>query len=572
MKIRYILQIIALAIFSTAIASGAERSSNSDNNDRRSRLRDDRQKDRRHEKRNVDRPTHDIPSTAAVFPLEFRSIDGTGNNESNPEWGKAAIEFIRSVDSDYADGVNEPSGADRASARAISNAVAAQDGSIPNSEGVSDFVWQWGQFLDHDITETPVADPSESFDIEVPLGDVWFDPFNTGTVTIGLDRSYYEHDADGVRQQFNEITAFIDASNVYGSDEERAADLRANDGTGRLRTSDDDLLPFNENGLANAPSDDPSFYIAGDFRANEQVGLTAMHTLFMREHNRWADFFRERHPEVSGDVVYELARAIVAAEMQAITYREFLPKLLGPKALLSYRGYRANVDPSISNLFSTASYRFGHSMLSTDLLRLDAEGNVIAEGNLSLAGAFFNPTAIAETGIEPVLRGLAAQVAQEVDTRIIDDVRNFLFGPPGAGGFDLASLNIQRGRDHGLPSYNDVREAYGLSRLTSVTEISSDADTSDALASVYSSPDEVDIWVGGLAEDHLENALVGETLHAVLSDQFERLRDGDRFWYQRYLPRRWVNMVERQTLSEIIRRNTDIDWEIQSDVFIASDQ
>ncbi|WOO41230.1 peroxidase family protein [Rubellicoccus peritrichatus] len=570
MKIRYILQIVAMASFSMALATGAERSSN--DSDRRSRLRNDRQDDRRHKDRKVNRPTDDVPSTAAVFPLEFRSIDGTNNNVDNPNWGAAAIEFIRVVEADYADGLDEPSGADRASARAISSAVSAQDGSIPNSEGVSDFVWQWGQFLDHDITETPVIDPAEPFDIEVPLGDAWFDPFNTGTVTIGLNRSFYEHDADGVRQQFNEITAFIDASNVYGSDEERAADLRTNDGTGRLRTSDGDLLPFNINELPNAPSDDPGFYIGGDVRANEQVGLIAMHTLFVREHNRWADFFRERHPDVSGDVVYNLARAIVGAEMQAITYREFLPRVLGRKALKSYRGYRADVDPSISNIFATASYRFGHSMLSTELLRLDVDGNVIEEGNLSLAEAFFNPDEIAAVGIDPVLRGLASQAAQEVDTRVIDDVRNFLFGPPGAGGFDLVSLNIQRGRDHGLPSYNTVREAYGLEPVTAFTEISSDTEISDGLASVYASPDDIDLWVGGLAEDHVEGALVGETLQAVLGDQFERLRDGDRFWYQRYLPRRWVNMVERQTLSEIIRRNTDIGWEIQSDVFVVSEE
>ena len=66
-----------------------------------------------------------------------------------------------------------------------------------------------------------------------------------------------------------------------------------------------------------------------------------------------------------------------------------------------------------------------------------------------------------EGGIAPVLRGLAAQVQQSVDTQIVPDVRNFLFGPPGAGGLDLASLNIQRGRDHGLSDYNSMREASG---------------------------------------------------------------------------------------------------------------
>ena len=88
-----------------------------------------------------------------------------------------------------------------------------------------------------------------------------------------------------------EITAFIDASNVYGSGEERAYALRTLDGTGKLKTTISevgDLLPYNTPGLANAPAATPNFFLAGHVRANEQIALTAMHTLFVREHNHWA--------------------------------------------------------------------------------------------------------------------------------------------------------------------------------------------------------------------------------------------------------------------------------------------
>ncbi len=367
----------------------------------------------------------------------------------------------------------------------------------------------------------------------------------------------------------NEITAYIDASNVYGSDVLRALELRTLDGTGQLKTSHHELLPFNVNGFPNAPdSNDPSFFLAGDFRANEQVALTAMHTLFVREHNYWAKLFRRDFPSMNGEEVYQFARAVVGAEMQAITYNEFLPILLGPNALEPYTGYNANVNSGIANVFSTAAYRFGHSMLSSVLLRLEANGNPIPEGNLQLADAFFHPNEIIDNGgIEPLLRGLASQVAQDIDGLIIDDVRNFLFGPPGAGGFDLAALNIQRGRDHGLPSYKKVRLDFGLSPATSFADISSDPTVQMSLG-LYSGVPAIDIWVGGLAEEYASGGLVGETFSVILKDQFERLRDGDRFWYENYLSPSAVLWVENQTLARIIRRNTKIKHEIQDNVFI----
>ena len=501
------------------------------------------------------------------FPAEVRRIDGYGNNEYNPDWGTSHSYYLRLVPAAYEDGVSEPSGADRPSARAVSNAVAAQTEDRPNAAGGSDMVWQWGQFIDHDLDETPTADPAEPFDIAVPTGDVFFDPDSTGTVAIGLNRSDYEL-IEGVRQQINEITAYIDASNVYGSDEERAFSLRTLDGSGMLATSEGDLLPFNTVGLANAPSSAaPNFFLAGDVRANEQVGLMAMHTIFVREHNYWATTMREANPRMSGEEIYQAARAIVAAELQAITYREFLPVLLGEDAIPRYRGYDSGVDVGIANLFAAAAYRLGHSMLSDELLCLDSNLETISSGNLALASSFFDPTLMTSIGPDPVLRGLSLQQCQEIDNEIVDGVRNFLFGAPGSGGFDLASLNIQRGRDHGLPSYNAVREAYGLDPVIGFTDINNDADVVVRLSSVYVSPDDIDPWVGMLAEQPVDGAMVGETLQAVLADQFVRLRDGDRFWYENHLNPSLVSMVEEQTLAVIIRRNTDIGDELPDDVF-----
>lgn len=502
----------------------------------------------------------------------FRSIDGSNNNLSEPDMGKAHIQLQRLASSDYGDGIQTLAGQNRASARLISNTVLTQAGSIPNPEGASDFIWQWGQFLDHDIDLTDGIDPPQAANVGVPTGDPWFDPTNTGSAVIELNRSIYDlttgTTTDNPRQQINEISSWIDASNVYGSDTARANALRTLDGTGRLKTSAGNLLPFNIDGFANAGGDSASLFLAGDVRANEQVGLTAMHTLFVRDHNWHADRIRTANPQLSGENIYHRARQMVNAEIQAITYREYLPALLGRGYISRYQEYQPEINAAIANVFSTAAFRYGHSALSPTLLRLNAQGNPISAGHLPLRDAFFAPQRlIEEGGIAPIMRGLASQVSQAVDNHIIDDVRNFLFGPPGAGGFDLAALNIQRGRDHGLPSYNAVRRAFGLQPAQQFSDISSDPETQNALATVYESVNDIDVWVGGLSEDPIPGALVGELVATVLKQQFEALRDGDRYWYQRVLNRQQLDTIRNTRLSDIIRRNTVIGNEIADDVF-----
>jgi len=505
---------------------------------------------------------------------QFRTIDGTGNNETNPDLGSAGVQLTRLTSAFYTDMRSTPAGADRPSARAVSNGVCEQIASFPNAAGATDFVWQWGQFVDHDMDLTVSAVPPEPFSIPVPIGDPFFDPFFTGTQVIPLLRSVFDPTTGtnplNPRQQMNGITAFIDASNVYGSDAVRAAALRTNDGTGRLRMSAHRMLPFNTGGLPNAGGPDPALFLAGDVRANEQVALTAMHTLFAREHNRIAGEIWQEDSSLSGDEIYQHARAIVGAQMQVITYNEFLPVLLGPGALSEYAGYIDDVDPGISNAFSTTAYRFGHSQLSSTLLRLKRNGHAIPAGHLSLRDAFFSPDELSPSvgqGIEPLLRGLAAQVAEDVDVRVVDDVRNFLFGLPGEGGFDLAALNIQRGRDHGLPSYNEMRLEFGLVPR-SFEEITSDPTVQMRLSDTYDDVDDIDAWVGGLAEDHVPGALVGELVRTVLVDQFESSRNGDRFWYQLVFSGGELEELETTTLADIIRRNTKIDDEIQDNVFL----
>lgn len=510
----------------------------------------------------------------ALFARDFLdassyAIDGSGNNPAQPDWGATDTQLVRLVSVDYADGLSAPAGADRPSARAISNAVAAQSESTPNDRYLTDFAWLWGQFIDHDLDLTEGADPAESFPIEVPAGDPWFDPFGTGTQTISLNRSNYDPETgdDDPRQQINQITAWLDGSMIYGSDPERAAALRTGEG-GKLKTSAGDLLPFNTDGLENAGGTSSAFFLAGDVRANENALLTSMHTLWVREHNYWADRIAAENPDLDDEAIYQRARSLVIAELQVITYSEWLPALLGTGALGAYTGYDPTVNPGISNIFSTASFRVGHSLLSPELQRLNEDGTTAAEGNLALRDAFFASGEVADHGIDSLLRGAASQLAQEIDTRIVDDVRNFLFGPPGAGGFDLASLNIQRGRDHGLPSYNQARIDLGLTPAATFADITSDPQLQALLEQVYQGDvDAVDVWVGGLAEDHLPGSSVGELIQTVLIDQFDRIRDGDPNWYENVYSGATLAELKRTTLADVLRRNTAIE-DVQDNVFL----
>lgn len=507
-----------------------------------------------------------------MFSVNVRSVDGTLNNLLHSEWGSADEQLLRRAAAEYGDLVSTPAGADRLGAREVSNLLATQPvENILNDRNLSAMIYAFGQFLDHDLGLTEVGSPREPLPVPVPLGDAYFDPMNTGTQTIRLSRSAFDP-ATGTsisnpRQQLNSVTAFIDGSQIYGSDGERAAALRSFQG-GRLKVSDGNLMPYNTFGLPNDNSTGlpvETLFVGGDVRVNENIELTSLHTLFMREHNRLADQMATRYPRWSDEQIYQQARRLVIGELQAITYKEFLPALLGENALRSYSGYRPLVNPGITTEFSTAAFRLGHSLLGNDVEFLDNFGNEVGE-EIPLREAFFNPDLLGETGIDSILKYLASDPAQELDNHVVDEVRNFLFGPPGAGGFDLASLNIQRGRDHGLADYNTVRRAYGLRPARDFADITSDQAVQQALREAYGNVGNIDLWVGGLAEDHAGGGSVGPLFRRILVDQFERLRDGDRFWYQRDLAGRDLRQVSDTTLADVIRRNTTTT-NLQDNVF-----
>ena len=503
----------------------------------------------------------------------YRTFDGRNNNISslqNAEWGAAGIFLYRELPPAYgsSDPRNAMGGVNRPSPRAISNVLIDEPVTQFNTRGLSTLVYQWGQFLDHEITLTPTGS-TEYVPISLPADEVIF------TEEIPFNRSEYQM-ARGIggiaRQQINQATSFIDGSVVYGSDSERALWLRTMK-NGKLKTSSGNLMPYNtidgELGSSidpNAPSmandngGTTKTFVAGDVRAAENPVLSSIHTLFVREHNRICDRMVSQGLR-NDELIYQMARKEVGALIEAITYQEFLPAL--GIVLQPYSGYKSYVRPDIMNSFATASYRIGHTMVSDDVVLADNDCEEVGPGEMELLDVFWNPSLVADYGIDIFIKGASSHDQYETDTKINDVLRNFLFVSPNDPvrfGIDLGSLNIQRGRDHGLPDYNTARLFYTGSAARSFSDISPVDSIARALRKLYGSVNNVDLWIGILAEQHLPNKSVGRTMNSMLKSQFEKLRDGDYYFFLNdpYLPNQIRNQVRNTTFSDVIKRNTNL--------------
>jgi hypothetical protein len=553
-----------------------------------------------------------LAGTASAAEPAQRSYDGSGNNLHHVTWGGAGMPYPRAAVAAYADGIGAM--ASGPNARYISNRIFNDSGQNLFSEnGVSQWAWAWGQFIDHDMglrDETPAEAASVSFDANDPLED-----FRDDLGVVGFDRTPAAP-GTGVttaRQQVNTVSSFLDASQVYGIDPARRSWLIARDGASLLLPGG--FLP-RESDKAGAPPMDlfgaqvsrpGGAVVAGDVRANENMALTALQTLFAREHNRIVAALPRR---LAPATKYQIARRIVGAEIQYITYTEFLPTL-GIR-LPAYRGYRASVDPSLTDEFATVGFR-AHSMVHGEFEPSFAEGTFSAaqlaafeaqgievervEGRvvlvISLNLAFGNPDLLETVGLGPFLASLG-EVQYKNDEQIDNTLRSVLFEVPGpgvdpascgpdvvnptcfTGVSDLGADDLMRARDHGIPSYNALRRAYGLDPRRTFTSITGEAtdslgglsiddpsildfvelrasdgsliEPSDPnapvatsgvrrttlaarLKAVFGSVDRIDAFTGMVSEKHVAGTEFGPLQAAIWKDQFTALRDGDRFFY-----------------------------------------
>ena len=509
----------------------------------------------------------------------YRTFDGTNNNigAQKGEWGATEIPLLRELPTEYgkSDPKNSIGGLSNLTPRKISNVLCDEPVTIFNSRNLSTFIYVWGQFLDHDINLTPTGN-TEYSPIVLPNDEKIFTepiPFYRSEVASGTG-------VTNPRQQLNLTTAWIDASVVYGSDSTRASWLRTKK-YGKLKTSANNLLPWNtlnneESGdidinapsMANDNNHKTKAYVAGDIRAGEHPGITSLHTLFVREHNRICDKLIAQGLK-NDEEIYQKARKEIGALIQAITYQEFLPAL--GISLSSYTGYKESVRPDILNTFATASYRIGHTMVADEVALRSLDCEKIDGGSLELVDVFFNPEFVNKYGIDPFLKGLSGHKQYETNTEINSTLRNFLFGnssSPVRFGLDLAAINIQRGRDHGLPNYKVARAFYTGNNINNFSQITSNPAKAAALQSLYGNVNNIDLWIGLLSEDLLPGKSVGRTMHEMLKVQFEKMRDGDYYFYKNdpFLPNNIKNEMSSVRLSDVIKRNTTLN-NLQSNVF-----
>jgi len=512
---------------------------------------------------------------------KYRTADGSCNNAQNPDWGQANSAFIRLLPPEYGDGMQEfrrqKNTSELPGARYLSTSTIVTT-SEAKYENFTLLLMQWGQFLDHDLTHTPIEKHNDErgsdircctedgkylqdeTDVHPSCAPINVKPTDTFYASHGVDCLNFVRSATRTdckfpkkKEQMNALTAFIDASNVYGSSEHEESLLRTFNNDGKMITNNhnaDNLLPELppeesaecRNALPNMPC-----FRAGDGRVNEQTNLVVMHTIFVQYHNILASRLKLLNPRWNGNTTYQETRRLIGAMMQHITYAEYLPIVLGenkmrylgmlplPATSDQYKDtYDVLVNPTISNVFATSAFRYGHTLVDSQMQGLSRFGSKTL--NERLSAVQFDVSALYQKGaIENQLRGLTRLLAPKFDNLFSPEITQFLFKGEKPFGMDLVALNLQRGRDHGLPGYSKWREYCGKPAATTFDDLNDvmHRRTTDYMREyLYNDVEDIDIFLGHSLEENFDDALVGHTLICLLSDQFYRLQRGDRFYYE----------------------------------------
>ncbi|WP_347584418.1 peroxidase family protein [Acrocarpospora sp. B8E8] len=619
-----------------------------------------------------------IPAAHAVVPFTVSSLNGSGNNVANPTWGQANTPYSRVGPTRYVNGLSQPFGGPNV--RNVSNRIHNDvNQNLFSERRVTQWGFTWGQFIDHTFG---LRDGREPGDPQGETANIPFsasDPLEDFTSTLGYIPFVRSNPAPGTgvsnpRQQTNTNSSYLNGFPVYGPDNTRLEWLRTGPVDGNLANNSASLMLSNgylprrdaRGNAGTAPvmelngrliGQPGRAMVAGDVRANENLSLTATQTLFAREHNRIVALLPG---SLSEEDKFQIARRVVMAEQQYITYNEFLPSL--GVALPRYTGYNPGVNANLGNEFATVGYR-AHSMIHGEfeletnasrysqatLTALTAQGvEVAVDGDdaeiaIPLNLAFFNPDLLEQVQLGPMLLALGLESEYKNDEQIDNQLRSVLFQIPVSGNpecldgpglpecfngvVDLGAIDIERGRDHGIPTYNQLRQAFGLPAKTSFTAITGEAtdafpadpqltagneindpDSLDVLQlfdidgnavdlndedavegtatrevrrttlasrlrALYGNVNTIDAFVGMVAEQHVPGSEFGELQLAMWARQFQALRDGDRFFYGNdqgltYI-RNTYGIDYRRTLGQIIDLNTDLTAaDLNSNVFL----
>lgn len=488
-----------------------------------------------------------------------RTFSGFCNNLRNPDFGKSHTTFLIHSHIVQYDVSKLPN------PRNISNIVCREQETPPNRRRMSELVTFMGQFIDHTVTET--ENSNDPWPISLPNDDPVFNFTRRGEIqffrSVKEKRGQYQ-------SPLNLLSSYIDLDVVYGNSKEGSNLLRSMK-DGLLNETPDKLLTKNEQG----------FFVSGDGRVNENPALTSLHTLFNREHNSIANEVKTAYPTWNDERIFQTARKVNIAQFQAIVYYGFIPAVTG-RTLRPYRygRYRRRKDAGITNEFSTVGFRVGHTLINKHLTSIEGSGKVT---KTLLRDAFFQPKTFEKIGIESLFRGMMRTRAAEVDNGIVTDVQDFLVNN-GRTMLDLVALNIQRGRDHGVPRYNEVRRAYRLRPARTFADITKNRAVQAKLKEAYGTVANIDAWIGGICEDHRRGSSLGPLFTRIWRHQFNALRFGDRFYFERpnQFRRRqiwkiptlrrlfWSYGGKDRAMRRVIIRNTDLTrWDVKWNPFFA---
>ncbi|XP_053207140.1 peroxidase-like [Panonychus citri] len=491
----------------------------------------------------------------------YRAYDGFCNNLRQTFWGKSNICHVRFLPPYYEDGIYLPrsrgvSGQPLPSPRTISL------GLHESGEGETYYTpWHftWGQYVIHDIMSTPQSVPSHGSGVQccspgihdeskcMPIMLSNEDLQASSRKCINFIRSApCPLCSLGPRQQTNLASSYIDQSAMYGGDNQTVASLRTFR-SGLMKTGRDrfnrPILPDSKSPLTDqcskpALGKDKVCFGSGDFRVNQQPFIQMIHLIFVRRHNQHASGLARVNPRASDEILFQEARRLTIAELQHITYNEYLPVLLGSEMSdyfniiekdTLFSEYEQDIDATTWNECAAAACRFGHSQVTSFM------AIVQSDAKLSLKDSFFDPKLI-HSGLTPnliatFLNGKSAVI----DPFLTSSLKNYLYFHSGqdAFGSDLAAFNIQRGRDHGIAPYTEyVKFCFGYT-IRSWNDLVNlmPRENVQKLRNFYQDFRDIDLFTGGLYEKKATDADIGPTFACIVGIQFYHLKFGDRYFY-----------------------------------------
>ncbi|XP_072392840.1 dual oxidase [Diabrotica undecimpunctata] len=532
-------------------------------------------------------------SDQLLSKTEKQRYDGWFNNLAHPEWGSVDSHLIRRTPAAYSDGVYMLSGQDRPSPRKLSRLfMKGLDGlgSMKNRTALLAF---FGQLVTSEIVMASESGcPIEMHHIEIEKCDEMYDQDCSGTKYIPFHRASYDmktgQSPNSPREQLNQVTSWIDGSFIYSTSEPWVNAMRSfengsflTDSTGKMPVHNHMRVP-----LFNYPVphmmktlSTERLFLLGDARTNQNPALLTISVLFFRWHNVVASRIKKHNPDWSDEDVFQKARRIVIATLQNVLVYEYIPAFLEEK-LPPYKGYNPDIHPGITHVFQSAAFRFGHSLIPPGLYRRDSKCNFkktpMGDIALRLCSTWWDSNdVLTNNSVEELLMGMTSQLAEREDSLLCSDVRDKLFGPMEFSRRDLGAINIMRGRDNGLPDYNTVRAAYGLPKFKNWTDINPELfdERPEILRMLISAYDNdinnIDVYVGGMLESY---GKPGKLFTKVILEQFIRLRDSDRFWFENeengLFTKNEIEEIRKISLYDIIINSTSIhENAIQKNVF-----